>query len=517
MALRLALALALGTVNVASPRPASAAQVPTDFVDEPIVSGLVQVVNFDFLPDGRVLVVERGSAKIRLVVGNALSPIDPVTVVPEVETMSLEQGLLGVAVDPGWPNRPYVYVYYTYTQTPNIRLTRFTATGDLDFSSDGALSIDLASRREILADIPDDNPLHNGGTIEFGPDGYLYVASGEDGIPCAAQDIHSLRGKILRLDVSNVPDGPGPAPAYQDLAPPDNPFVKDFDPRARLVWLYGLRNPFSFDFDRNTGALGIADVGNSTFEEVDHVTSGGLNLGWPLYEGPFRFEFPCVYDDTLNLEFPVYWYRRFEQVEAAAIFGGIYRRPPGPPAGYPASYSGNLFVLDFYDGLLRRLAPLGDGNYILAPPAPGQPSDTTWATGLEFVTRMRVGPDGTLWYFQWDTIRRIRYTGNFNVGVDPGTRVEPRLERLFPNPARGEISIVFELPEGATSRLEIHDARGRRVRTIDTGSRGGGRHVVAWDGRTDHGDPAAPGVYFASLRADRFEASRRFVLLPRDH
>lgn len=499
-------------IVLGAPGRADTAQVPVDFIDEPIVSGLVQVVNFDFLPDGRILVVERGSAQIRLVVGDSLSSIDPVAVVPDVETSALEQGLLGIAIDPQWPTRPYVYVFYSYALTPNLRLTRFSVTGDLDFTGDGSLAIDLDSRRDILVDIPDDYPLHNGGTIEFGPDGTLYVAIGEDGIPCAAQDIHELRGKILRLDVSGVPDGPGPSPSYQSLAAPGNPFLDDGDPRARLVWLYGLRNPFSFDIDPATGALGIADVGNSTFEEIDHVETGGRNLGWPLYEGPYRFEFPCDYSDTLTLEPPVYWYRRFEQVEAAVIFGGIYQRPPGPPQGFPGEYSGNLFALDFYDGLLRRLVPDGQ-SYVLAPPVPGQPADSTWAAGFDFVTRMRVGPDGALWYFQFDTLRRIRYTGDPNVDVSGDPRAAGHLEAAFPNPARGGITLAFQVPGGSRSELAIFDAQGSRVRTFAAQRLEAGRHRVFWDSRSDRGDPVPPGVYFASLRVGELHSSRRFVLL----
>ena len=111
--------------------------------------------------------------------------------------------------------------------------------------------------------LPDLAAKHNGGTLRFGPDGMLYVGLGDDDSPCRAQDLTKLQGKILRLDVSSLPAGGGPAPRYAMLTPPDNAFVAHADSAARLVWALGLRNPFSFTIDAPTGCLVIGDVGNA--------------------------------------------------------------------------------------------------------------------------------------------------------------------------------------------------------------------------------------------------------------
>jgi glucose/arabinose dehydrogenase len=190
----------------------------------------------------------------------------------------VEDGLLGIAVDPRWPARPYVYVHYTAASSYNIKVVRYALAGDLAGTGDGRLTLDPASRREILPDLPNDSVEHNGGTLLFGPDGMLFVALGDDRVSCAAQDIHQLRGKILRLRVAGVADGGGPGPAYATLDPLDNPFSGDEDPRARLVWQYGLRNPWSFDIDRQSKQVAIADVGNARFEEVDVTLAAGPEL-----------------------------------------------------------------------------------------------------------------------------------------------------------------------------------------------------------------------------------------------
>ena len=158
------------------------ADVPDDFVDLPVVGGLSEPTNLCFLPDGRLLVVEQRTAMVRLVVQGAFGATDPILTVPNVNSVGGEQGLLGVAVDPGWPAKPYVYVYYDYELTPNTRLSRFTASGDLAGTGSGSFTLDPASRYDVLTIIPDDDWIHNGGSVRFGIDGMLYLASGDDGV-----------------------------------------------------------------------------------------------------------------------------------------------------------------------------------------------------------------------------------------------------------------------------------------------------------------------------------------------
>ena len=282
----------VAVLAAAIPSVATAAVVvPTGFLDTTVVTGLSQPVGMAFLTDGRLLVVEQKSAKIRLIVNGALAATDPVATIPGVQTAGNEQGLLGIAVDPGWPARPWLYVHLDDTGG-FIRISRFTASGDLSFTGNGSITVDPASRFDLVTGIPDIHDNHNGGTLRFGLDGMLYDSEGEDAQGCPAQDITKPLGKILRLDVSRLAPGPGHAP-YAMVAPPDNPFAANPDSVARLVWEYGLRNPFRFQVDAADGSLWIGDVGENTYEEIDHAVAGGRNYGWPVYEGPMATGTTC--------------------------------------------------------------------------------------------------------------------------------------------------------------------------------------------------------------------------------
>ena len=210
--LRAALAVA-GILALLVPAARAQGTIPAGFSDSLLVGGLDFPVGMAFLPDGRLLVVEQKSAKIRLIRNGVLAATDPVATVPAVNTSGSERGLLGITVDPGWPARPYLYIHCNNAGTSTIRITRYTAAGDLTGTGDGGLTVDPATGYDLLNDAPDQFFNHNGGTLRFGHDNMMYASLGEDADACAAQDTVSLRGVILRLDVSNLPPGPGgPAP-----------------------------------------------------------------------------------------------------------------------------------------------------------------------------------------------------------------------------------------------------------------------------------------------------------------
>lgn len=407
---------ALGGLALAAPERASPTTIPTGFTDLAMVPGLDTPVGMTFLPDGRLLVIEQKSAVIKLVIFGATTTVTPILTVPEVNAFGSEQGLLGIAVDPGWPNRPFLYVHYDHTGDNRIRVSRFTVTGDLAFTGNGSLAIDPASRYHLLTNVLDVASNHNGGTLRFGPDGMLYASFGEDAIKCAAQDSVTLRGVILRLDVSRLPlSAPGVTAPKALVAAPGNPFAAHPDSNARLVWTLGLRNPFRFHIDVPTGYLFITDVGESIWEEVDVATSGGLNFGWPHYEGPAVTTTSCP-DNNSGFVAPIYSYDRSGS-PASFISAGRYRRPASGLDRFPANYEGDYFFIDYFLGFMRRLVNSG-GTWSLAAAVPGQPSATNWGTGFTYVSDWAQGASGALWYcrqfddsFQPGTgeIRRISY------------------------------------------------------------------------------------------------------------
>ncbi len=513
------LAAALAGVAIATPVDAQQT-VPADFVDLPVIGGLDEPVAFAFVPGSRVLIAERATARLRLVVNGALAAIDPAGVVDSVRSAYGEQGLLGVAVDPGWPARPYVYVQYDYVGAPVIRISRYTAVGDLGFAGDGAFTLNPASRYDLMVDLPDNSLVHNGGTLRFGPDGRLYSSLGDDGPGCAAQDLTRLQGKILRLDVSQLPAGPGGPAPLAFLTPADNPFVSHANPRARLVYAYGLRNPFGFGVDPTTGDLLIGDVGALDREEVNWAPAPGMNFGWPHFEGPLRTGVTCPDVDTTGFTAPIYAYPRPMSGSPVSVIGGpIYRRLPGVPVRFPPEYEGNAFFTDFYRGWIRRLVRTGN-VWAPAPPAPGQPDADNWSSGNGLIASMLLGPDGALWYGQSFSgffepasgqIRRIAYTGIVSAPAPGPAAVEFRVPS--PSPSAGPVEIAFTLAADAPVELVIFDAAGRRARSLIRSDLGAGPHRVLWDARDETGGTPPRGVYLVRLTIAGRAQVRRFVQL----
>lgn len=206
-----------------------------------------------------------------------------------------ERGLLGLAFHPEYPDSPYYYVNYIDLSN-DTKVSRFTVNTSNTYET-------VAGSEFMLFDINQPNLNHNGGDIAFGPDGYLYLALGDGGgggDPGEnGQDLNTLLGKLLRIDVDNGdPYG----------IPPDNPFVGMPDVQEE-IWAYGLRNPWRFSFD-NSGNIWIADVGQELYEEVNFQpadSEGGENYGWDCYEGNHDYEMTGC-PPAITLVFPIFEY-----------------------------------------------------------------------------------------------------------------------------------------------------------------------------------------------------------------
>ena len=499
---------------IASPSSAGPGTVPTGFTDQLVVGALPSPVGMTQFTDGRMLFVEQKTARIRLIVNGALAATDPVCTVPDVRIAGGEQGLLGIAIDPQWPTRPYVYVHYDYSLTSNIHIARFTVTGDLGFTGNGSLSIHPSSRHLILTDIPDNADNHNGGTLRFGPDGMLYVSLGEDANPCAAQDTVSMRGVILRLDIANLPAGSGGPPAKSVITPANNPFVTHPDLEARLVWAFGLRNPYRFSIDYN-GELFIGDVGQNAFEEISRAAGSGVNLGWPLFEANATFT-TCPGVSSAGMVGPIYNYAHGAGSQAV-VGGPVYRYPTcsSPFDAFPQEYFGDYFFSEYYTGFLRRLKGSGT-SWAIAPMVPGQ-TTVNWGTGFGQVSDWAVGCDGALWYcrqsvnFQNNTgeIRRIVF--NDTSDVPPGTPWA-QFAVPYPSPGQGDVTLAFVLATSTRVSLGIYDARGRLVRElVSPQERPADTYRERWDGLDNRGNPAPAGIYFARLDSGGQPIVHRFV------
>ena len=222
-----------------------------------------------------------------------------------------EEGLLGLAFPPDFAEDGHFFVYYSAIDPRRSVLSRFTV-------SDNDSNLADAFSEIVVLEVGQPYPNHNGGQIAFGPDGYLYVALGDGGYASDphgnGQNTGTLLGSILRLDVSGMSEDGGYA------IPPDNPFVGVAGARGE-IWAYGLRNPWRFSFDSETGRMWAADVGQNAYEEIDVVKRGG-NYGWNIMEGLHCFS-PRQGCDTTGLEMPVAEYGRSD---GCSVTGGhVYR------------------------------------------------------------------------------------------------------------------------------------------------------------------------------------------------
>ena len=247
-----------------------------DFGLELVADGLDQPVQVVDPGDGsgRLFVVEQ-PGRIRIVRDGQVVPESLLDITDLVGCCG-ERGLLSVAFHPDYANNGYVFIDYTDRNGDTVVARYQVSTTDPN-------RVDVASAETILV-VGQPAANHNGGLLLFGPtDGYLYIGLGDGGGGNGqnGQDLSTLLGKILRIDVDKTSDD------LRYAIPPDNPFVDE--PGARPeIWALGLRNPWRFSFDRDTADLWIGDVGSATYEEVDYqpvASPGGENYGWDLMEG----------------------------------------------------------------------------------------------------------------------------------------------------------------------------------------------------------------------------------------
>jgi glucose/arabinose dehydrogenase len=332
-----------------------------------VATGLSSPTAMAFAPDGRLFVAQQGGA-LRVIKNDTLLAQPFVTL---NVSSSGERGLLGIAFDPAFATNRYVYVYYTTATSPiHNRVSRFTASStDPDVAAAGS--------ETVLLDLPalSSATNHNGGAIHFGPDGKLYIAVGDNANSAHSQNLGSTFGKLLRINANGS-------------IPSDNPFLAQTTGINQAIFALGLRNPFNFAIDPSNGRIHVNDVGQNSWEEVNHAIPGA-NFGWPQTEGPNP---PGV----AGVRYPAYAYQNAGT--HCAITGAAFYRPTS--LTFPAEYHGAYFFGDYCGGFIRRLDP------------PNYSSATEIASGISSLVDIQVGPSGSLYYLArgGGEVYRVNYT-----------------------------------------------------------------------------------------------------------
>jgi glucose/arabinose dehydrogenase len=289
-----------------------------------VISGLMRPVAIANAGDERLFIVEADGRILayELTETGSIIFLDTFLDIRSLVSCCGERGLLGLAFHPNFESNGYFFVHYTRASDGDIVLARYQAP------SASSNTVDPSTARILLTVDHSTYGNHNGGGIAFGPDGYLYVPLGDGGgggDPLHnGQNLGALLGKILRLDIDAQDD----LPPYYEI-PPDNPFVGTQGARPE-IWAWGLRNPWRIGFDRFTGDLFIADVGQDAREEVNLQPAdslGGLNYGWPRMEGTACYS-PSSGCQTGTLVLPILDY---SHAEGCSVIGGYRYRGAGIP------------------------------------------------------------------------------------------------------------------------------------------------------------------------------------------
>ncbi len=334
---------ALATAAAASAVPSAPAAadipLPPDLELVEVATGVSNptVVTHAGDGSGRLFIVEQ-PGRIRVMDDGVLLAAPYLDITSIVNSSGFEQGLLGLAFDPGYATNGDFYVYYTRGDN---------ATVLAHYNTNPPTSNTATSSGTVLWTQPQPASNHNAGQLAFGPDGFLYMSVGDGGIQGDpsdnAQNLETWLGKILRIDVNG-------AAAYS--VPAGNPYVGVPNTLSE-IWHSGLRNPWRFSFDRATGDMFIGDVGYSSWEEINHApasSTGGENWGWRCYEGAHPFNTTGCGPVT-DYDMPILEYSHGAPSFPCSVTGGYRYRGPMAPSLDGAYLFGDYCTGEIWAGI----------------------------------------------------------------------------------------------------------------------------------------------------------------------
>jgi glucose/arabinose dehydrogenase len=417
---------------------AAAASIPAGFTDS-LVAGVLNPTALAFTPDGRMLITTQNGA-LRVYAGGTLLATPALTL---SVCSGSEQGLLGVAVDPAYgvgPNRA-IYLYYSASLPSGSCVNRVSR-----FALSDANIVDPMSEQRLIDNIRS-RTNHNGGDLNFGKDGYLYVSVGDGGSGSDARVESNLLGKILRI----TRDGG---------IPPDNPFQGagtgrcnttggTTAARCQETFAWGLRNPFRFAFDPNAPGTRffINDVGQNAWEEVD-LGQAGADYGWNVREGPCAFDSSSCGAPPAGMTNPIFSYPH--TTGCTVITGGAFV----PNGIWPGDYDGDYLYGDFECDKIGRLE------------SSGTTAGPDFANGLNRAVHLRFGPwagpfgpTQALYYTTYASSGQVRRVGY--------TAAPPSVPQPAPSPPPGTAASPTPAVRIAAIQYDARGVDGRAARSLN--------------------------------------------------
>lgn len=442
------------------------------YVAENVVTGLTLPVAFSFLPNGNVIITQKGSgAKIYTQSNTFVSEFWNFT---DSLNSQAEQGVLGITLDPLFAANHYVYIYYVHSNPPNsqtdhhLRVVRFTENNNS--GTNPVLIFDYLLTTSVTN--------HVGGNIRFGKDGKLYISIGENGVSSNAQLLTNPKGKILRINSNGT-------------IPADNPFYDDGNPASGnddRIWVYGLRNSFDFTFSGVNDSLYATENGPSDFDEINFITRG-KNYGWPVCSGN------------------------------CSPYNPLYRQPMTVFAGplLPALTGILIYNSSVMPGLQNKLIAASSNThvngYIYQCELGNAPYYDTIISksqliDLRSITCLQQGTDGFIYALGISTGVLYRIRPSTSGIYNNAEHLTFSLGQNYPNPFNPETIIKYSLLKKGYVKISVYSTEGKLTATLLEGNQPAGEGSITWFAE---GIPS--GVYFCKMEFENRSIERKMVVL----
>jgi len=403
----------------------------------------------------------------------------------KVDDTGNEEGLLGLAFHPNYADNGYFYVDYTAASPARSVIARYSVS-DTDPKSA------VKESETVLLEVSQPYDNHNGGQIAFGPDNYLYISLGDGGSggdpQGNGQDQSTLLGAILRIDVDASEGG------LNYGIPDDNPFAGNTEGYREEIFAYGLRNPWRFSFDPDTGDLWTGDVGQNDYEEIDIIESGN-NYGWNIMEGFHCYNASSCNTDGLTL--PVWEY---DHSTGRSITGGFVYRGPSM-----FELTGKYIYADYINGKIWSLENYESQN----------PENTLLVDSDLLISSFGTDDRNELYFTAFDG-----YIYQFESPVKVNTNDTEQhpshsfLVQNYPNPFNNRTMIKYYLSSASNVNLTIYNSAGKIVSQPVLGFQDKGNQQITWNGKNMDGSRVAGGLYFYELKTAQTQHIKKMIYLP---